>query len=360
MLTQAFGISSFVFSIIAIFVPMFGVIIAGLSGILAWVSVGKASFWGMAAVIINFLNIILFSPAFILVAGLEMSQQTPEESELYTIWGIVLLIQIVAAVLFFLNFILGIFLKKRASRKLVGLSNFENQVAEDNSSVNISSNQNEIRHPPGLTKTLVKKIHGGRKQDSKFWQSEFNSKSLENIPLGEENTHKDIIRANREWKKVVYGSAVVILFLFTIVFLRPDLFPFLSYAGAYNSISQFFPDKQNAIEPISKPIVKTIPVIAKQPPAVTEPEKPSEPYYVITQEMVDNAFGKVLSEKQYHSERTENIDKQYYYIIKLAMGDEIKTDNIRINSDTVSYRDPKGYKIEIDKFEISQVKRYSL
>lgn len=44
--------------------------------------------------------------------------------------------------------------------------------------------KNGDAQPSKLTKVLVKKVHGGRKQDSKFWQSEFVDQGNEfNIPL---------------------------------------------------------------------------------------------------------------------------------------------------------------------------------
>lgn len=99
----AFGIAALIFSVIAIFVPGFGIMISGISGVLAWISVGKATPLGAAAVIVNFVNIFLLSPGYMLAAGLEASQRTHEESKLFTIWAIVLFIQIGAVVVFIFN-----------------------------------------------------------------------------------------------------------------------------------------------------------------------------------------------------------------------------------------------------------------
>ena len=113
MLALAFGISSLVFSIVAIFVPVFGVFIAGvIFGILAWMSVGKSYFLGLAAVIINISNILLLSPTFMALIALEASQLTLDESRILKIWTIVLAIQVIAVFLFIFNIVMNFAFKK--------------------------------------------------------------------------------------------------------------------------------------------------------------------------------------------------------------------------------------------------------
>ncbi len=114
-MSQAFGIASLVLSIVAIFIPVFGVFIAGLSGILAWISTGRALFLGVAAVIINLCNIFLLSPTFLILIALESSQRTAEQHKLFTIWSVVLFIQIAAIAIFIFNTILLHFLKAKRS-----------------------------------------------------------------------------------------------------------------------------------------------------------------------------------------------------------------------------------------------------
>ena len=113
MLVQAFGIASLILSIVAIFVPVFGVFISGISGILAWISTGRALFVGLAAVIINLCNVFLFSPTFLILIALESSQRTAEQHKLFTIWAIVLFIQIAAIIIFIVNGVLLYFLKRK-------------------------------------------------------------------------------------------------------------------------------------------------------------------------------------------------------------------------------------------------------
>jgi hypothetical protein len=108
----AFGISAFVFSIISIFIPVFGVFIAGISGLLAWISVDKGLPFGIAAVIINFINLIFLSPAFIGFAGIESALKNSNGPSLKSVWLIVLFIQISAVIVFLVNFLIEIFLNK--------------------------------------------------------------------------------------------------------------------------------------------------------------------------------------------------------------------------------------------------------
>jgi hypothetical protein len=74
--------------------------------------------------------------------------------------------------------------------------------------------------PSKLTKILVHKIHGGRKQGSKFWNSEF-SLASDISPREIENK----IPKNRNNILVFsLGSGIFVLVL--LILARPDLFPF--------------------------------------------------------------------------------------------------------------------------------------
>ncbi len=153
MLVQAFGISSLVLSIVAIFVPVFGVFISGVSGILAWISTGRALFLGLAAVIINLCNIFLFSPTFLILIALESSQRTAEQHKLFTIWSIVLFVQIAAIIIFIFNGILLHFLKRKR---------------------NISQVDGKVNHKEGRTKKRGKALSEkklGNEKNREFWNA---------------------------------------------------------------------------------------------------------------------------------------------------------------------------------------------
>ena len=178
MLAMAFGISSLVFSVVAIFVPVFGVFIAGLSGILAWMSVGRAVFLGLAAVIINVLNIFIFSPSFMVLIVLEAYQRTPDQSKILKFWIIVLAIQVIAVFLFVFNSVLKSLLRSHFNRKKSNQTASESREHSDskensdpfnNSQKDTYEGSTRPNSATRLTRIIVKKSQGGRKESSKFW-----------------------------------------------------------------------------------------------------------------------------------------------------------------------------------------------
>lgn len=95
---KGFGIAALVISIIAIFIPVFGAFLAGLAGLIAFLSAGGGTSFGLAAVIINIVNIIFLSPTLILSAAHQV--QNTGNTELSTSFGVLLTIQIVAIFIF--------------------------------------------------------------------------------------------------------------------------------------------------------------------------------------------------------------------------------------------------------------------
>jgi len=93
---KAFGVAALILSIIAIFIPFLGYFIAGLSGILAMFSAGKGTTIGLSAVILNIININLFSPSLILMASNEHSLNPEHQEKSITIFIVLMLIQVVA------------------------------------------------------------------------------------------------------------------------------------------------------------------------------------------------------------------------------------------------------------------------
>ncbi len=180
MLAMAFGVSSLVLSIVAIFVPVFGVFVAGLSGILACVSVGRAVFLGFAAVLINVVNIFFLSPTFMLLIALEASQRTPEQSRIFAFWIIVLVIQITAVFLYVFNSILISFLRYYCNRKKIDQATSPEKKHSGSQDIGSPFNNPQRDTYEGstrpstttrLTRIIVRKTHGGRKENKGFWGS---------------------------------------------------------------------------------------------------------------------------------------------------------------------------------------------
>ncbi|MBL4666381.1 MAG: hypothetical protein JKY04_03305 [Sneathiella sp.] len=95
---KAFGISALVLSIVAIFIPMAGVFIAGLAGFLAIFSAGKGTPLGLSAVILNIVNIMFLSPSLIIAASSQAHRSG--ETEYAGIFGFLLMIQVAALIAF--------------------------------------------------------------------------------------------------------------------------------------------------------------------------------------------------------------------------------------------------------------------
>lgn len=113
MLAQALGISSFVLSIVAIFVPFYGIFVSGVSGLLAWGSTGRAAFLGLAAAIINLCNIFILSPSFLAALALESYSRSAEQGTVFAAGAVVVVIQLIAIGLLAFNAVLLRILRRR-------------------------------------------------------------------------------------------------------------------------------------------------------------------------------------------------------------------------------------------------------
>lgn len=106
---KSFGIAALVIAIASIFIPIVGAFFAGLAGVLAFFSAGKGTSLGLAAVIVNIVNVCFMSPTLIITASYQASNQISTASELqYTAaFVILLLIQIVAILIFIGKWVLA-------------------------------------------------------------------------------------------------------------------------------------------------------------------------------------------------------------------------------------------------------------
>lgn len=239
-----------------------------------------------------------------------------------------------------------------------------------------------------LTKILVGKVHDGRKQDSKFWQSEFSdsagatNEDCRNYiaiekPVGFDSAMAGM-KARRSSIAVIFA---VICALFAVVALRPDLFPFLTYSGIYKTISKAFPEKEKAE-------YQRIPQSAdydrdeKQaeqrsivPATYSEPRRPPENRYDNSQSGKVKSFIRPqknekqwLSQKELDSFVTPEAPKKQpeikvseptrtLYEIELYSGATIYTNNAMVSSDKVTYTSSKGLIVSINKYEVKSMKR---
>lgn len=100
---EALGIVAIILSVMGIFTPLVGILIAGLSGLLALFACKSRNSYALAAVILNIINLVLLSPQMILVAMSSSKSNFFDMSGFkYFFWSI-LLIQIIGIVLYIKN-----------------------------------------------------------------------------------------------------------------------------------------------------------------------------------------------------------------------------------------------------------------
>ena len=99
---QGVGLSALILSVVAVFAPFAGVLISGLSGLLVCFSTCKLNKYGVAAIIINLVNLFFLSPVFF-IAALGESESILRSSgpSLATIFWSIVGIQFLAVIIFF-------------------------------------------------------------------------------------------------------------------------------------------------------------------------------------------------------------------------------------------------------------------
>jgi hypothetical protein len=355
----AFGISSLFFAILAVFVPLFGIYISGISGFLSWMSAGKGTPLGAAAVIINLINIFFLSPGYMLVVGLEAQHRTPDQRISFAIWMFVLFLQISAIVVFIVNFAqykIDFNALKKAFNKEEPNNKASSRIEQEMENHHIkpvpddmtsTSSEEPERKVGSLTKTLIYKIHGDKKPDSKFWTSEFenSSRNLEDIPFDGSSPHHTFLSQRNAQLKVVSGVISCIALAFLLVLLRPDLFPFLKYSSVFNLFSKTFPE--NYLDRF-----KTKPSI---PPKTSHDEEknptkpPSPPKYP---QKLDPQNGNIQKPQD-----QSIVGRTYWYIIELQSGETIITQNAIETDGVVAALAYDGKERKFKRSEVKSVKK---
>jgi hypothetical protein len=376
----AFGISALFFAILGVFVPLFGIFISGISGFLAWMSAGKGTPLGAAAVIINLINIFFLSPGYMLVVGLEAQHRTPDQRISFAIWMFVLFLQISAIVVFIVNFsqykidfnTLGkAFTKetpknKASSRIEQEMETHQNTPVSDD--MTSTSNEKPEEKVSSLTKTLVYKIRGGKKPDSKFWESEFGNdlRNLKDITFDGSNPHRAFLSQRNAQLKVVSGVISCIVLVFLLVFLRPDLFPFLKYSSVFNAFSKTFPENYLDRFKTKQSVQPATIVIGEN--KNTPPSSPSKNSSALDSQ-TGNSEKQSLVDKSLlnHSEYIASIkekplnqnttDRGYWYIIELQSGENIITQNAIETDGVIAALAYDGRERKFKRDEVKSVKK---
>jgi hypothetical protein len=353
---MAFGISSLFFAILGVFVPLFGVILSGFSGFLAWMSAGKGTPLGAASVIINLANIFFMSPGYMLVVNMEANLRNYDQQKLFLVWVIVFYFQIAAIGVFIINYLLSLInfsaivqsLKKKKGKKQ--FSNRIEQAIED-----ISPPQRSRRIQPEtkideesevilLDDPISFQTEEVKKQDRVVSKNQYEEswRNPEEIPFDGSRPHAKGIKQNKVYLKA-YSTVISCIFVaFVIVYLRPDLFPFLKYSNIYSTLSKTF----------SKKYLLHFPKTKDQQP----PSEKNEGIIPPVQTHQKRAMGQPVPASPKPRIYRNHIS-DYWYIIELKSGETILTQDVVITRHYVSVLLNNGQERRISKTDLKSYVR---
>ncbi len=181
-----------------------------------------------------------------------------------------------------------------------------------------------MSEPSKVTKILVNNIHGKRKQDSKFWQSEFSEKDP---PTPKKN------------------NFVKTFTLFLLFFIGSGV---MGYGGLflYKKYSTEFTNKEHPTE-------RTI--VANKSPKADIDEKP------ITKKQLDRAIKKAFADRsgEQHN-NTHQKANNFYYRVELTNGGKIEAESATRDGNLFTIKDRKGLVFSVDRKSIKNVKKIML
>ena len=184
-----------------------------------------------------------------------------------------------------------------------------------------------MQKPSKTTKTLVKMLHGGRKQDSKFWQSEFT-----------EPTDKTVMKEENNKKFIIESLALFLIFCLGI--------GIVAYGGFF-LYKRYFTEFAASSQAIEKG--------TEQKPLSIPEDRP------ITKRELDRAIQKALAEKSNkQKQNTTPTADRFYYRIELVNGGKIEAESATRDGDTFTIKDRKGLVITVNRTEIKTVKKVKI
>jgi len=230
-----------------------------------------------------------------------------------------------------------------------------------------SSNQDRVSP---LTKVIVDKVHGGRKVDSKFWQSEFDNSGNDSvsIPIEKPEDLDSFLKNLKARRTLLFAGVMVLCLLYSMVYFRPDLFPFLSYSKIYSTISEYFPDKKK-VNNNARPITKSQPVVR------SNGESSSNQDYTFSKDQVEKAKRELIDLSKSKQLRQKNNYRGTYvnsknkptnehikavnslYEIELLTGGRFTTKNVKITGDEVTFVSDRGLVVTIKKQDVKTLTR---
>lgn len=209
-------------------------------------------------------------------------------------------------------------------------------------------------HVSPVTKVLVDKIHAGRKQDSKFWQSEFDNKEMQK----EESVGGSIFSKILKIVMLLFVTGLLVVsLLVAFVYFRPNVFPSLTHSKIYQTLSRYLPES-DIIAPLNRP------GDAEQPDESDSRNRE----FKFSQEQINRAKKEVIESKNEIDLSTiDSLKKKfnklndqitYQYEIEFVSGGRVYSENVRMSGDVVTFENDRGLVVSIHKDDIKTMKRF--
>lgn len=198
-----------------------------------------------------------------------------------------------------------------------------------------------------VTKVLIHKLHGGRKQDSKFWQSEFSEESEKELSS---KKPKD------------YSANVLSFLLYPIVGLAIFI---TAYAGYYG-YKEYFPKPTNASPFIAVPATRPA-ALASAPskPKYSQSKRNRQTYSrtsedkLVTKKELDRAIKKALNKQSTPKKTNSNrsISREPYYRVELTSGTVIRAKSAVKDGTHYTIKDTRGLEFSMLRSDIKDVQK---
>lgn len=229
-------------------------------------------------------------------------------------------------------------------------------------------------HVSSFVKVIIDRVHGGRKQDSKFWdrkienpRNDLGGFSNGEIPIEEQEGLAQTLKQARSKRAVFLLGILLLCFVFALVYSRPNLFPFLSYSKIYQSISEYFPEKYKAKNQIK--------VVAPKPLEEQVESRTAKKEYTFSEEQVARAKFNIEKKKKqnflsinepYHVSNEKRKrdplsksfeDDKHRYEIEFLSGRRVYADSVIVTDDMVTFENKGGLIFSVSKDEVKKMNR---
>lgn len=197
-----------------------------------------------------------------------------------------------------------------------------------------------------VTKVLIQKLHGGRKLDSKFWQSEFS-----------EDSEKELSSKNPK----DYSANILSFLLYPIIGLAIFI---TAYAGYYG-YKEYFQKPINAFPIIAVPAPRSALAPAQSKPKYSQSKhnrqtdsRTSEDK-LVTKKELDRAIQKALNKQSTPRKTNSNrsISREPYYRVELTSGSVIRAKSAVKDGTHYTIKDIQGLEFSMLRSDIKNVQK---